>query len=641
MQNYSIITLDTDHFEEICEDIKYQYDAKIASCVLFKMTLTPEGNPTIDKAKMLCEKYDLFRDRLAEMGYECGILAQATIGHGYKLNKDFGFQKYTALTNGAEKFVACPYDEGFREYISNAFKTLASHKPKVIMVDDDFRLIERDGRGCACPLHLNKLGEKIGENITREELVACTSVRDERSIRIKNAFIETQRESLVETAKIMREAIDSIDPTIPGVFCCCGFSAEFGADIASALAGKGNPVTVRINNAVYTSPGPRIQSRVAFPAALEKINLGEKVDVILAETDTCPQNRYSMSARMLHAHFTMSLLEGLAGAKHWLSRLITFEPESGRKYREILAKYSGLYEKISEIVPELKWKGCNNILSKIPTYGYGNEFEKSACWASCVLERMGIPLFYSSEVKETVFSDCSDINNFSDEELLKILSGKAFLSSRAAKIIINRGFGKYLGISLREWTGENVSFEKYNLTNSKMKCQNEIMEIVPENGNVITDSVCYHLHNDEEEIPLFPGCTIYKNELGGTVIVFAGTPKGAFNLGEAFSFLNETRKAQLVKLLTDLDSIPMHVVGDDEVYVKAAEMKDGALFASIINTGFDTMEELKLFVKKEVNNVFKLDDSGNWEGCEFSKDGDFVTVKHTAETLLPVILKIA
>ena len=41
------------------------------------------------------------------------------------------------------------------------------------------------------------------KEITREELLRCTSSRDERSLKIKNAFIETQRESLVETAKIM------------------------------------------------------------------------------------------------------------------------------------------------------------------------------------------------------------------------------------------------------------------------------------------------------------------------------------------------------------------------------------------------------------------------------------------------------
>ena len=641
MQNYSIMPLDIEHFDELCEDIKYQYDNNIASCVLLKMTLTPEGDPAIDKAKILCEKYDLFRDKLAEMGYECGILAQATIGHGYKLNEDFAFQKYTGLTNGAEKFTVCPYDKGFREYIYNSFKTLAAHKPKVIMVDDDFRLIERDGRGCACPLHLKRLSDIVGENITREELLRCTSGRDDRSIKIKNAFIETQKESLVETAKVMRAAIDSVNPAIPGVFCCCGHSAEFGADVATELAGKGNPVTVRINNAVYTAPGARIQGRVAYPAAVEKIHLGNRVDVILAETDTCPQNRYSMSARMLHAHFTMSLLEGAAGAKHWITRLRAYEPASGKKYRETLTKYSGFYEKITETVPKLSWKGCNMLLSGVVTYGYGNEFEKSACWATCVLERLGIPFFYSSEVKETVFIDCDDINNFSDEDLVKILSGKAVLSSRGAKVLIERGFGKYLGVSLKRWEGDNVSFEKYDRNGCKMSCQMGIMELIPENEDVITDSMCYHLYNEDEEVPLFPGCTIYKNELGGVITVFAGTPKAPFTFGEGFSFLNETRKAQLVNLLTENDSVPLYLEGDDEVYVKAGEMKDGALFVSVINTSFDALEEIKFYVNREIENVFYLNEKGEWTGCEFSKDGKFITVNRSAETLLPVMLKLS
>lgn len=75
MYNYSIMPLDTDHIDEICEDIREQYEKGIATCALFKMTLVPEGNPPVDKAKILCEKYDLFRERLSKMGtimrYSC------------------------------------------------------------------------------------------------------------------------------------------------------------------------------------------------------------------------------------------------------------------------------------------------------------------------------------------------------------------------------------------------------------------------------------------------------------------------------------------------------------------------------------------------------------------------------------------
>ena len=68
----------------------------------------------------------------------------------------------------------------------------------------------------------------------------------------------------------------------------CGEAAEFASDIAKIIAGEGNPVTVRINNGNYTPAGARGLSRVAFRAAVEKIHIGDGVDAILAETDTCP-----------------------------------------------------------------------------------------------------------------------------------------------------------------------------------------------------------------------------------------------------------------------------------------------------------------------------------------------------------------
>ena len=112
----------------------------------------------------------------------------------------------------------------------------------------------------------------------------------------------------------------------------------------------------------YTPAGARGQSYKAYRAAVQKIHMGDKVDTILAETDTCPQNRYSTSANSLHTHFVISILEGAAGAKHWITRLRDFEIESGKRYRTTLAKYSGFYETLSGIIPSLSFIGANNFL---------------------------------------------------------------------------------------------------------------------------------------------------------------------------------------------------------------------------------------------------------------------------------------
>ena len=141
MLNYSIMRLDVNHVDEYCEDIRYQIENGISTMPLFNMTLTPEGDPAIDKASMLCESYRLYKNKLDSMNLPSGILIQASIGHGWKLNQESAFQKYTSLADGTEFSICCPLDMGFRKYIREASATIAKEKPAHMMYDDDFRLM--------------------------------------------------------------------------------------------------------------------------------------------------------------------------------------------------------------------------------------------------------------------------------------------------------------------------------------------------------------------------------------------------------------------------------------------------------------------------------------------------------------------
>ena len=130
----NIITIRFTCNNEICDDIKFQIENGIADCPLFNMTLVPEGNPPVDKAAAFCKKYRLFQEKLHSIGLKCGILVQATIGHGGPLAADFPYEHLINLTDGKKQSIVCPYDEGFREYIKNVMTTLAHENPDVIMV---------------------------------------------------------------------------------------------------------------------------------------------------------------------------------------------------------------------------------------------------------------------------------------------------------------------------------------------------------------------------------------------------------------------------------------------------------------------------------------------------------------------------
>ena len=61
---YTIMPLIEAHMDEYCEDICRQYEQGVASCVLFSMTLVPEGDPPVDKAEILSGIYAKYKEKL-------------------------------------------------------------------------------------------------------------------------------------------------------------------------------------------------------------------------------------------------------------------------------------------------------------------------------------------------------------------------------------------------------------------------------------------------------------------------------------------------------------------------------------------------------------------------------------------------
>ena len=639
---YSIVLLDTDHIDEICQDIKEQYENGVSTCALFKMTLVPEGNPPVNKAKILCEKYKIFKDKLDSMGLCSGILVQATMGHGWVLSEMFPYQQFTNFQTGDKERIVCPYDEGFRKYVKEAFKTIASYHPDTIMLDDDVRLMyARGGGACGCELHVKEFNRRTGENFTREELYKAVTEDSEQGKKYTEIFAETQREAIIDCVKLMREGIDEIDPTIPGSYCCVGSEAENAAEIAEIMAGKGNPKIVRINNGNYCNPQIKYISTCFSRAAQQIAKIENKVDIILAETDTCPQNRYSTSASALHAHFTGSLLEGVKGAKQWITRLSSYEPESGKAYRKILAKYDGFYEKIAEIVPTLKWRGVRSPLYDKPCYNFKNIIRGDFNgWIGCVLERFGLPVYFSAKEGGLLALEDELDERISDEDLMKAFKKGILVSSDSAERLIKRGFGELLGVDIQKWNGKQPSYEIIGANGNSCSIQKNIKQIIPLNKNVTSDSKVIHSVDGINKEYLFPGSTTYTNNEGGLSIVFSGTPNTHYNIVEAFSFLNYSRKQQLIRLMKLAGELPVYFPGDEEVYLKAADMPDGKLFCAMINIGFDIIEKTTICCDRNVNTIKKIAFDGSLENVDFVKNGDNLILDLTTYTLDPVILII-
>jgi hypothetical protein len=439
----------------------------------------------------------------------------------------------------------------------------------------------------------------------------------------------------------MREGLDEVDPTIQGIvsgiyvttFC------EFSGDIAEAFAGRGNPRIIRMNNGMYTAPGARNFSKQMYRAAMLKENVKDKVDVFLAETDTCPQNRYSTSAQLLHAHFTGTILEGATGAKHWITRLRAYEPKSGAAYRKKLARYSHFYEKLCEYAKNVNPFGCRIPLPIRQRYNFvpQSSGKNLSPWSTCVLERFGLPLYFSNTNGGAVFIDGIAAKRFSDEDFEKFFKGTLILSWDAADDLIKRGFGEYIGVTVHE-KKEKASYEM--IGGIKSSLQMELHELRPIDDSVRSLSCVVRESADGEIEKLFPAVASYRNPFGGTTVTFAGTPDTEFNYYSAFSMLNESRKGQFIEFLKDGGFLPVYYPDDAEVYLRAGYLPSGEMLIALFNLSLDELDEIPLVFEKSPESMEILTEDGTRSPIAFKCCGDKIIIDKRVGVLEPVILFI-
>ena len=641
MLNLSIMPLDTEHIDEVCEDIIAQQNRGVSTHAMMMMYFSPVGTPPDDRAQIQCEKYDKYRERLDKAGAKHGVLVQSTLGHISIPQRPHPFGALVSLSDGEPmKSTCCPLDKGFRAYIKRQMSTLARYKPSLVMIDDDVGILYRSTKGCACPLHMAEFNRRAGTSLTREELYLHTQGESEEDKRLTDIYVEVQRDSLVGAVKAMREGLDEVDPTIQGIvsgiyvttFC------EFSGDIAEAFAGKGNPRIIRMNGGMYTAPGARNFTKQMYRAAVLKENVKDKADILLAETDTCPQNRYSTSAQLLHAHFTGQILEGAAGAKHWITRLRAYEPKSGASYRKKLAKYSKFYEKLSEYAKELSPFGCKIPLPTVQRDGFvpGSSGKNLSPWSTCVIERFGLPLYFSNKGGGCTFLDGISAKRFSDDDILAMLRGTLVLSSDAAEELTKRGFTEYIGVTVHE----PVKRPSYELIEgNRTPNQMELRELRPINRSVkaLSYAVC---ESEGVRTNLFPAVTSYENPEGGRVITFSGTPDTEFNYYSAFSMLNESRKGQFIRFLSEGGHLPVYYPDDAEVYLRAGYLPSGEMMAAVFNLSLDELEEVILVFEKEPRSIEMLTEDGTRKSVSFKNEGGRTVIEKRLGVLEPAVLFI-
>lgn len=644
---YSVTPMFEDHFDEIVRDVIDQYKRNITTMPLFHAQLLPEGEQLIDKAEHYASLYARYRDALLSEGVPSGILIQSTFGHGW-LSNPTPYQKMLGFKNGKVENAYCPEDERTVDYLAGALRRIAMEHPKVIMLDDDVRLLIRPFEGCACPLHMKKLNDMCGTSFDRDSLYehVMSHPNDDP---ITLAYVKTQRDSLVNAVTKFREAIDSVDPTIQGINCTSGEECDSAVYINPIFAGKNNPTIVRAANGTYAPRGTRNFSDTMQRSAMAVARMKRGgIDVVLSETDTVPQNRYAKGARFLHTHFTASILEGCYGAKHWLSRTAAFEPKCGVEYRNILEKHDRFYDEISRLSDGIKWVGANSFFKVREVHSFHSaEYKRplrSNAWGHCFFERMGIPYFFSDENSTVAFLEGNQVDDLTNDDINKLFEKSVVLSYDVANELQKRGYGYLLGVRLDEFEGDippgrevyEPSIFGTERHSSRQQCMRKI--------TLISDKVEVLSYNSQKvgndyAVFLSPAVTLYRRGNGMFTVVFSGTPNADFTYYEAFSFFNDSRREEIIYILKRADALDVCLDTDNEICLRAGYVKSGELMCTLINLGYDPEESIKIYLKNTPKSARILRPDGSYDALEITSLGDgMYSLPERIEPMYPAVI---
>ncbi len=622
LNSYHVMPLIPGREAELAADAEALLKSEVCTDIACIMTLVPESDPPVDKAQILGQRFLTFRQAFKGDPGKVGILAQATIGHGWAPDEPAPFQKIIR-PDWSAAYQMCPLDPAFQGYIGDAFSHLAALRPAFFMIDDDFRLLA--GRnGCYCPLHLATIKHRLGQDLDREALLEC--VRKDTAV--ARAYDDVLLGSLLGLAGVIRSAIDAIDPAIPGSFCTCLGENRYAEPIARCLAGKGRRPVVRINNGRYLCGEMR-----TFPVRMVHTAMQtafyDAGTTILAETDTCPHNRYSTGAHLLHAHYAGSIIEGCHGAKHWLTRIgnpwsSDKQLTSGVAYRDILTRHHGFYETLFRAVQESR--AAAYVVAALPgdppfvpapCQGYSDGSVKT--WAA-VMGVLGLPCNFACRAGLPAMMTGEDVAVFPDDDLRRMVEHGLLLDGPAAEAFTRRGLTDAIGVQAEPWTGLSVSGERWGDVILPRDLRYSRLE--PRAPGVRIHSSLLHrasgVNANYSEIG--PAVTLFENAAGGRVAVFAAsTGQGNSLTAPGLSFYDEDRKRELVELLGFVcgQQIPFYYPGDAEVYLKLRRFADGSYLMALFNLGHDPLEKIPLIATSPVGRVERLLPDGVWQRAEF------------------------
>lgn len=599
-----------------------QYLALIKKAGASRIFLALEENVIPDTLK---ENIEFFKAH----GYEVGVWFNTT-GHGFVFDhlvfqeEEAKFQQMVNVKGQQVQQANCPFDKKFLKFISNFVAEVAKLGPDIVMLDDDFRVSQHGPDFCcACPLHLQRMSEILGEEVTVEKMRPY--VLTGKANKYRDAWMQAQRESLIGLAKAIRAKVDEKTPEV--LVCNCTAMAPWNADdvdmveIAHILAGKNKPI-LRLTGAPYWATGVRRTNPLITTFEIARMLVSfvkDKGIELMSEGDVYPRPRYNCPASYLELYDAVTRADG--GYDGILKYMFDYVagPDFETGYLAMHEENQVFYEKLQEA-----FKGGANAGVRImvkPHTMKGADHDLSAPMLrspvpidGTMLGQCGIPTIYRGKgVCNSLFGETARTIDLSE------LENGTILDAVSAVILTERGVD--VGLS-GAWKMRAQSIGLIRTNN-------------PECGAVITNGKVNVLETalkKEAEPVLFsvdgngatPFAYRYENANGERFLVFLFDGASVHNLPLSFAvsglLKNYATQEVLIETIPWLGgkAVPAYCKGNPELYVMCKE-DAGTKSVALFNTFADRVMNPVVVLDKAYTHIEGI-------GCDAKIEGNKVTL---------------
>ena len=650
--------------EEVIADILEQNkDAGFTRFLLHCPTIgyLNMGFAPIEVFENSAKTFKEIKDAVAPHGIEVGWWYRMTVNSGPTPD----FQRIVRPNGENPPYSNCPLCKNLRRRMSESVARFAEiGEPDFIFFEDDFSIgAQTYGMGCFCEAHLAEFARREGKRYEREELVAILKEKTPEAFAINRRWRELIKDSLVGFASAIRKELDKKSPHIPIGHMQPGSSDTEGDSteaVARAFAGPNHTPHARFFSCLYGVESPNYLPEALFNPLYKIQHTGENF-LFYLEGDPWPHTRFFRSGKYMRACFGAVYSYAYDGAT-FNNTVFSDNQNEEKTYTYMYNEEKVRFNKVASIAKQCKVNGIQIEYDPFFSSIYG----KDPLWLT-KLSLYGIPI--TTNGAKIAFWDEAPAKYMDHESVMRALSGGLFLDGAAAKALYDRGYGEYLGVDVGDQICKKIYFNDFSADTdpfsfdmgAKVYAREKYREVCgaysigtsgygfsptgvkgrvtlpPNNENC---EIVADLFNSRGEC-VTVASTIFKNSLGGTVIVFGAV------LGAKYTLSYREQKLIQYHLLQCSDDIAF-AVGDPNLYLIMNEAKNpeesGFLgMLTVSNLCEDDLKKFSLHIPSKwlgFTELLAIGQDGELYPVKYELDGQTLTVKENLNYLDPISLVV-